>query len=171
MIFNLLLWLVCPNLTSCRTMTGITGATCNWSAHAENISSRPCYTYIHCRAKIYCITHMKITVVIRSQCSQNCSLSISPSCELNYSTSICVFKWFRIKRNQRFLLFEVRNEQIFMICSVFCNKMNMSFNLLQSRITLTKYMLQLIELGVLSPQTEGKEVFYINNDLIRILQG
>jgi Fic family protein len=39
-----------------------------------------------------------------------------------------------------------------------------------SRTTLTKYMQQLIELGVLSANIEGREVFYINNDLVRILQ-
>ncbi len=39
-----------------------------------------------------------------------------------------------------------------------------------SRTTLTKYMLQLVELGVLSANEEGREVFYVNNDLIRILQ-
>ncbi|MBX3164518.1 MAG: Fic family protein [Bacteroidetes bacterium] len=39
-----------------------------------------------------------------------------------------------------------------------------------SRTTLTKYMQQLAELGVLSAQVEGREVFYINDDLLRILQ-
>jgi Fic family protein len=40
----------------------------------------------------------------------------------------------------------------------------------RSRTTLTKYMHQLTKLGVLSAQEDGREVFYINNDLIRILQ-
>jgi Fic family protein len=40
----------------------------------------------------------------------------------------------------------------------------------KSRTTLTKYMQQLIKLGVLSAHEEGREVFYINNDLVRILQ-
>jgi Fic family protein len=40
----------------------------------------------------------------------------------------------------------------------------------KSRTTLTKYMQQLIELGVLSSNEEGREVYYVNNDLIRILQ-
>jgi len=40
----------------------------------------------------------------------------------------------------------------------------------RSRTTLTKYMKDLIKLGVLSAQEDGREVFYINNDLIRILQ-
>ncbi|MCC6690581.1 MAG: Fic family protein [Bacteroidia bacterium] len=40
----------------------------------------------------------------------------------------------------------------------------------RSRTTLTKYMLQLTELGVLSAHEEGREVFYVNNDLIRILE-
>lgn len=39
-----------------------------------------------------------------------------------------------------------------------------------SRTTITKYMLQLTELGILSPKKEGREIFYINNDLMRILE-
>lgn len=39
-----------------------------------------------------------------------------------------------------------------------------------SRTTLTKYMQQLVELGVLSANEDGREVFYVNNDLLRILQ-
>lgn len=40
----------------------------------------------------------------------------------------------------------------------------------KSRTTLTKYMFHLTELGVLSTHEEGREVFYVNNDLIRILE-
>ncbi len=40
-----------------------------------------------------------------------------------------------------------------------------------SRTTLTKYMQELTDLGILSPKQDGKEVFYLNNDLIRILEG
>jgi len=39
-----------------------------------------------------------------------------------------------------------------------------------SRTTMVKYMQQLIELGIVSANEEGREVYYINNDLIRILQ-
>jgi Fic family protein len=39
-----------------------------------------------------------------------------------------------------------------------------------SRTTLTKYMQQLVALGILSAKEDGREVFYVNNDLIRILQ-
>ena len=39
-----------------------------------------------------------------------------------------------------------------------------------SRTTLTKYMQQLMALGVLSANEEGREVFYVNNDLLNILQ-
>lgn len=42
---------------------------------------------------------------------------------------------------------------------------------IKSRTTLTKYMQQLTKIGVLSAQQDGKEVFYLNNDLIRILKG
>ena len=41
---------------------------------------------------------------------------------------------------------------------------------IKSRTTLIKYVGQLIELGVLSLKEDGREVFYINNDLVRILQ-
>jgi Fic family protein len=40
-----------------------------------------------------------------------------------------------------------------------------------SRTTLTKYMNDLVEAKILSPQKDGKELYYLNNDLIRILQG
>ena len=38
-----------------------------------------------------------------------------------------------------------------------------------SRTTLTKYVNELIKLGVLSKKEDGKAVFFVNNDLIRIL--
>jgi Fic family protein len=38
-----------------------------------------------------------------------------------------------------------------------------------SRTTLTKYMDELVQAKVLSPKKEGKEVYYLNDDLIRIL--
>ncbi len=41
----------------------------------------------------------------------------------------------------------------------------------KSRTTLTQYMKELVRLGVLSSNKEGREVFYVNNDLIRILKG
>lgn len=40
-----------------------------------------------------------------------------------------------------------------------------------SRTTLTKYMDSLVDLGILSRKKDGKEVFYLNNDLLRILRG
>ena len=40
-----------------------------------------------------------------------------------------------------------------------------------SRTTLTKYMHELTEKNILTPRQDGKEVFYLNNDLIRILEG
>ncbi len=40
-----------------------------------------------------------------------------------------------------------------------------------SRTTLTKYMAELCRLGIVTAKQEGKEVFYINNDLVRILGG
>lgn len=40
-----------------------------------------------------------------------------------------------------------------------------------SRTTITKYMGELVSAGVLSPKKEGLEVYYLNDDLIRILGG
>jgi len=40
-----------------------------------------------------------------------------------------------------------------------------------SRTTLTKYMLDLTNKKILTPKQDGKEVYYINNDLVRILEG
>jgi len=40
-----------------------------------------------------------------------------------------------------------------------------------SRTTLSKYMSDLVNAKILSPQKDGKEVYYINDDLIRILRG
>jgi Fic family protein len=40
----------------------------------------------------------------------------------------------------------------------------------KSRTTLTNYMQKMVELGILSAKAEGREVFYINDDLVRILQ-
>lgn len=39
-----------------------------------------------------------------------------------------------------------------------------------SRTTLTKYMDELVQAKILTPKKEGTEVFYLNDDLIRILQ-
>ena len=39
-----------------------------------------------------------------------------------------------------------------------------------SRTTLTKYMNELVQHNILSPKKDGLEVFYVNNDLIRILE-
>jgi Fic family protein len=40
-----------------------------------------------------------------------------------------------------------------------------------SRTTLTKYMNDLVKEQILRPQKDGKEIYYLNDDLIRILQG
>jgi Fic family protein len=40
-----------------------------------------------------------------------------------------------------------------------------------SRTTLTKYMNELVEHRILSQKKDGNEVFYVNDDLIRILEG
>jgi len=39
-----------------------------------------------------------------------------------------------------------------------------------SRTTLTKYMQQMVDLGILSANEKGREVYYVNDDLMRILQ-
>lgn len=40
-----------------------------------------------------------------------------------------------------------------------------------SRTTITKYMAELTKIGILTPKKEGLEVYYLNNDLLRILSG
>ncbi len=40
-----------------------------------------------------------------------------------------------------------------------------------SRTTITRYMGELDKLQILSPKQDGKQVFYVNNELIRILEG
>ncbi|OFY50753.1 MAG: hypothetical protein A2W85_18320 [Bacteroidetes bacterium GWF2_41_31] len=40
-----------------------------------------------------------------------------------------------------------------------------------SRTTLTKYMNELVNYKILRPRKDGAEVFYINDDLMRILEG
>jgi len=40
-----------------------------------------------------------------------------------------------------------------------------------SRTTISKYMDELVNARILSPKKEGSEVYYINDDLIRILEG
>ena len=39
-----------------------------------------------------------------------------------------------------------------------------------SRTTLTKYMKELVTAKIVTPKSEGKEVYYLNDDLIRILE-
>lgn len=41
----------------------------------------------------------------------------------------------------------------------------------KSRTTISKYMDELMEARILSPKKEGKEMYYVNDDLIRILEG
>jgi Fic family protein len=40
-----------------------------------------------------------------------------------------------------------------------------------SRTTITKYMGDLVKHGILTPKADGKEMFYVNQDLVRILNG
>jgi hypothetical protein len=40
-----------------------------------------------------------------------------------------------------------------------------------SRTTLTKYFGELVDAKVLGVKKEGKDVFYVNEDLVRILEG
>lgn len=41
----------------------------------------------------------------------------------------------------------------------------------KSRTTISKYMDELVEAKILTPKKEGNEVYYVNDDLIRILEG
>ncbi|RZK72967.1 MAG: Fic family protein, partial [Pedobacter sp.] len=42
---------------------------------------------------------------------------------------------------------------------------------ISSRTTLTKYFNELVDAKILSPVKDGKELFYVNDDLVRILEG
>jgi Fic family protein len=67
--------------------------------------------------------------------------------------------WYSLELNQAvFAQPYIRQETIGRITGV------------KSRTTLNSYMKKLIQLGVVSQQKDGREVFYINNDLLRILQ-
>jgi len=62
------------------------------------------------------------------------------------------------------------NETLFMQPYIKPSLLNQVLNR-TSRTTLTKYMTELTHLGILSPKKDGKEVYYLNNDLLRILEG
>ncbi len=68
-------------------------------------------------------------------------------------------KWYSLELNQ-FLFSQpyIKQKQIGKLLGV------------KSRTTMTKYMYELGKLGILAPHTEGREVYYFNTDLIRILQ-
>ena len=79
--------------------------------------------------------------------------------DATYKYTQGTLKWYSLELNQA--LFSqpyIKQKQIGIITST------------KSRTTLTKYLSQLVKLGILSPKTEGREVYYINDDLIRILQ-
>jgi Fic family protein len=40
-----------------------------------------------------------------------------------------------------------------------------------SRTTLTKYINEMVTAQIIVPKKEGKEIYYINSDLTRILEG
>ena len=61
------------------------------------------------------------------------------------------------------------NEALFMQPYIKPGLLNQVLNR-TSRTTLTKYMTELTHLGILSPEKDGKEVYYLNNDLLRILE-
>ena len=62
------------------------------------------------------------------------------------------------------------NEVIF--SQPYCKPQNLAPVLQKtSRTTLTKYMDELVTAKILAPRRQGKEVYYLNEDLIRILQG
>ena len=62
------------------------------------------------------------------------------------------------------------NETLFMQPYIKPSSLNQVMNR-ASRTTLTKYMTELTDLGILSPKKDGKQVYYLNNDLLRILEG
>jgi hypothetical protein len=41
----------------------------------------------------------------------------------------------------------------------------------KSRTTISKYMDELVQAKILTPKKDGNQVYYLNDDLIRILEG
>ena len=65
-------------------------------------------------------------------------------------------------------MFEI-NEALF--SQAYSNPKNIGIVLKKSsRATLTKYMDEFIAAEIMTPRREGKEIYYLNEDLIRILQ-
>lgn len=104
---------------------------------------------------LYMLTAVEITA---KQTNQTIDEILSQM-DATYGHATKKLKWYSMELNQ--LLFSqpyIKPKKIGELLKV------------RSRTTLTKYMHELMDLGILSPQHEGKEVFYLNNDLIRILQ-
>ena len=103
----------------------------------------------------YMLTAVEITAKETNQTIDE----ILSQMDATYSHAKKKLKWYSLELNQ--LLFSqpyIKPKKIGQLLEI------------RSRTTLTKYMHELTALGILSPHQEGKEVFYINNDLIRILK-
>lgn len=105
------------------------------------------------------LLYMLDAVEITAQQSNQKIDEILSQMEITYKHAHKKLKWYSLELNQT--LFSqpyIKQRSVGQITGA------------KSRTTLTKYMQQLVDLGVLSAHEKGREVFYINNDLLRILQ-
>jgi len=105
------------------------------------------------------LNYMLTAVEITAQETNQTIDEILSQMESTHSYAKGKLKWYSLELNQ--LLFS----QPYIKPKIIGELLNV-----KSRTTLTKYMHQLTDIGIVSPHQEGKEVFYINNDLIRILK-
>lgn len=103
----------------------------------------------------YMLTAVEVTSIETNQIIDE----ILNQMEATHSHAKQKLKWYNLELNQ--LLFS----QPYIKPKVIGALLNV-----RSRTTLTKYMFELTQLGILSFHQDGKEVFYLNDDLIRILK-
>ncbi len=104
------------------------------------------------------ILFMLKAVEITAEQTNNCIDDILNQMDATYSFAKEKLKWYSLELN--LLLFSqpyIKPNKIGELLEI------------SSRTTLTKYMKELIELNILSTKQSGKEVFYLNNELLRIL--
>lgn len=105
---------------------------------------------------LYMLTAVESTAIRTNQTVDE----ILAQMEATYNFAKSKLKWYSFELNQA-LFFQPYIKQ----------KLVGEITGSTSRTTLTKYMKALVNLGVLSAHADGREVFYINNDLVRILEG
>lgn len=106
------------------------------------------------------ILYMLDAVETTSIHTRNLITDISEQMNETYSYAKSKFKWYTRELNESIY------SQPYIKAKTVGKILNKT-----SRTTITKYMTELIKVGILSPKKEGLEVYYLNNDLLRILGG